>query len=91
MRGVVRDQPHARIHRLDCHQQHDCTQGIHRQHILHDGLTGLEIDRAMDVQTVPPAALFHRDRQLFRRPASNRPNRMGWMRGINKNHRLIGG
>ena len=40
---------------------------------------------------VPPAALFHRDRQLFRRPASNRPNRVGWMRGIHKNHRFIGG
>ena len=41
-------------------------------------LAGLKIHRAMDVQAVPPkAALFHRDRHLFRRPATDRTNRVG--------------
>ena len=92
--GIVQehvDQPHAWIHRLDRHQQHDGAQGIHRQHILHDGLTGLKVNRAMDVQTVPPAALFHRDRHLFRRPAADRPYSVGWMHRIDEDHRFIGG
>ena len=42
-------------------------------------LTGLQVDRTMNVEAVPPAALFHFDRHLFRRPAANRPHRVGWM------------
>ena len=45
----------------------------------------------MNVETVPPAALFHRDRHRFRRPATNRPYRMGWMHRIRKDHRFIAG
>ena len=92
--GIVQedvDPPHARIHRLDCCQQHDGAQGIHRQHIFHDGLAGLKIDRAMDIQAVPPAALFHRDWHLFWRPATDGTNRVGWMHRIRKDHRFIGG
>src|SRR3954451_7365926 len=61
--GIIKkdmNEPHARIHRLGRRQQRDRTDGIHRRHIVHDGLTGLEIDHAMDVQPVPPAALFNR-------------------------------
>ena len=36
----------------------------------------------MNIQTVPSAALFHRDHHLFRRPATDRANRVGWMHGI---------
>jgi hypothetical protein len=64
--GIVQedvDKPHARIHRLDRHQQQDRAQGIHRQHIFHDGLAGLKIDCTMDVEAVPSVAMFHRDRQ----------------------------
>ena len=45
----------------------------------------------MNIQTVPPAALFNRDGHLFRRPAANRTNRVGWMHRIRENHRFIGG
>ena len=53
---------------------------------------GLKIHRAMDVQAVPPAAQFHRDRHPFRRPATDaRTNRVGWMHRIHEDHRFIGG
>jgi hypothetical protein len=92
--GIVQkdvDQSHAWIHRLDRHRQHGRTQCVHHQHILHDGLAGLQIDRAVDVQLILSAALFHRDQHLFRCPAPDRLNCAGGMRGINKNHRFIGG
>ena len=45
----------------------------------------------MNVQTVPSAALFHRDRHFFWRPATDGPNRVGWMRTISEDYRFIGG
>ena len=88
----------ARIGRFDRHQQHDRTQGIHRQHILHDGLAGFKVDRKpalakarVDVQTSPSAALLHRGRNLSRRPSTDRPNRLGWMNRIGEDYRFVGG
>ena len=49
------DQPLARIHRLDRHQQHDGTRCIHHQHIQHARVAGLKIDRAVDVQSFSSA------------------------------------
>ena len=92
--GIIQknmDPSHARIHHLDRHQPPDCAEGIDRQHIFHDGLAGLQVDRAMDIEAVPPAALFHCDRQLFRRPATNRPHRVSGMHRVSEDHRLIGG
>ena len=69
-------------------------KATHRQGaaFLHDGLAVLEDqDRAMDIQAVPPAALFHRDRHLFRRPATDGTNRVGRMHRIREDHRFIGG
>jgi hypothetical protein len=50
---------------LDRDQQHDRTQGVDRQNIFHDGLTGFEVDGAMKIQTVPPTALFDSDGRSF--------------------------
>ncbi|MGC1863371.1 MAG: hypothetical protein WA733_20195, partial [Methylocystis sp.] len=46
------------------------------------GLSGFEIDGAVNVDALSPARLF--DRELFsaRRPAANRPRRMGRMQGV---------
>jgi hypothetical protein len=100
------DRPEARILRLDRHQQHDRTQGVDRQHIFHDGLTGLKVDGAMNIQTVPPTALFDSDGRLFRRPTANGPylcvslasakltetrDCMGRMHRIREDHDLVGG
>ena len=83
------DQALSRIHCLNRHQQHNRARGIHRQHIVHDGPSGVKVDRAMDIQTIPPAALFHRHRYVFPSPAPNRPHRVGWVRGIRKDNSLI--
>ena len=77
------------IHHPDRHQQQDRARGAHYQDILHDGLAGLEGNCTMDVQTVPAAALFHCDRLIFRRPASNRAHRVRGMHRIGEKHRFI--
>src|SRR5215468_3312007 len=69
------DQPLTRIHRLDRHQQHDRAEGIHRHHLQHPGVAGLQIDRAVDVQPIPPAGLRDRDRHRLRRPTAYRRSR----------------
>jgi hypothetical protein len=40
---------------------------------------------------VSPAGLYDRDRQIFRRPTTNRPRRMRRMHRISKQHSFIGG
>jgi hypothetical protein len=47
--GLGLYEPHAWIHRLDCRQQHDRAQSIHRQNILHDGLAGASFLTAWEV------------------------------------------
>jgi len=84
------DCPDAGILCLDRHQQHDRTQGVDRQHIFHDGLTGLKVDGAMNIQTMTSTALFDSDGRLFRRPAAHRPYSMGRMHRIREDHDLIG-
>ena len=66
--GIVHkqmDQPLARIHRLDRHQQHDRAHGIHRRRLDHAGFSGLEINRTVNVQTLPAAGLRHRKRRVW--------------------------
>lgn len=82
---------HAWVNRLGRHQQHDRAQGIHSLHIFHDGLTGFQVDGAVDVQPVPSAALFHRDRRILRSSATNRAHGVGRMRRIDEDHRFISG
>src|SRR5208337_3499801 len=91
--GIVQEDvelPLIRKHRLDRHQQHDRACGVRRQHVLHDGLAGLEVDRAVDVQSVPAAALLHRDGAVFWRPAANRPHRPGRMHRVREDEPLRG-
>ena len=82
-------QPLSRQHRLDCHEQHDGAGGIDRQNILDDGLAGLEVDRALDIQAVPATALFDSDNLLPRRPATDRAHAVAGVRGVSKNHGFI--
>ena len=83
------DQPQPRIHCLDCRPQHDRADGIHRRHLQHGGLAGLQVDRTVDVEALPVAALRHRDRNLLRRPAARRPHCVRRMHRIGEHHRLI--
>src|SRR5271165_669029 len=90
--GIVQEDvelPLIRKHRLDRHQQHDRACSVHRQHVLHDGLAGLEVDRAVDVQSVPAASLLHRDGDVFWRPAANRPHRAGRMHRVREDDSFI--
>ena len=92
--GVIQkdvNEPHAGIHGLDRRQQHDRAQGIHRQNIFHDGLTRFQVDGAVNVQAIPPTALFHRYGHVFRRPAANRTDRVGWMHRVREDRRLVSG
>ena len=41
--------------------------------VWHDGLAGFKIDRAVDIQTVPPTTLLYRKGHLFGRPAAKTP------------------
>ena len=58
--------------------------------VWHDGLAGFKIDRAVDIQTVPPTTLLYRKGHLFGRPAANRPDRVGGMHRVGEDHRFIG-
>ena len=92
--GIIQkdmDRPHARIQRFDRHQHHDGTQGIHRQDIFHNGPASLQVDGAMDIQTLPATALFNRDSHILRPPAANRSRRVGRVRRIHKKHDFIVG
>ena len=80
-------------HRLDRHQQHDRAHGVHRQHVAHGGLAGLEVDRAVNVQAVLTTALAPLPPALSSVPNS-RPGAPAWgrMHRITGNdHHFIGG
>src|SRR5271166_4340914 len=90
--GIVHkqmDQPLARIHRLDRPQQHDHADCIHRRRLDHTGLAGFEINRTVNVQTLPAAGLRHRKLRVFRRPAPHRPHGMRRMHRIAEQDRFI--
>ena len=59
-------------------------------HIEHACLPVLQVDGAMDVQPLPPAALPDRDRNILRRPAADRAHRMRRMHRVSKQDRLVG-
>ena len=85
--GIVHkdvQQPLGRKRCLDGHEQPDGADGIDGQNIFDDGLAGLEVDRAVDIQAVPATALFDRDNLLPRRPATDRANAVAGVRGIGK-------
>ena len=55
----------------------------------HPGLSGLQVDRAMDVDALTSARLFDRQVVLFGRPAADRPCRMGRMHRVREQHGLV--
>src|ERR1035441_7472884 len=55
------------------------------------GLTGLEIDRAMDVDALAPTRLLNREILLARRPATGGPRGMGRMHRVGEQHGLVVG
>ena len=59
---------------------------VYRQNF---GLTGLQIDGAMDVQVLPPGGLFHRNRDARRRPAADRLGAVNRVHGIAEHDHLV--
>ena len=92
-RGVEKnmDQRRQWIERLDRFQQLDRQESAGGLGLDHPGLSGFEIDGAVNVYALPPAGLF--DRKLFsaRRPAACGSRRMGRMHGAGEHHRLVTG
>ena len=75
--GIVEkqvDQPLARIHRLDRRQQHDRADRVDGDRLQHVRLTGLQVHRAVNVQTLPAAGPLHCDLGVFRSPTTHWPN-----------------
>ena len=58
--------------------------------LQHAGVAGLQVNRAVNVQALPPAGLRYRDRGVFWRPATHWPYRMRWMYRVGEQHRFIG-
>src|ERR1700739_3092339 len=85
--GVVEkdvDQHHQRIERFERFEQRDRRGSIDGLHVDHPGLSGFEVDRAMNIDAVAPAGLFDREVILFGRPAADRSRRMGrWTASAN--------
>ena len=82
------DERQHRIERLDRVQQPDRRGGVDGQGLDHPGLSGLQVDRAVNVDALTPARL-DRELLLARRPAADRPRRMGRMHGVRKQHGLV--
>ena len=55
----------------------------------HPGLTGLQIDRAVNVDALTPARLLDREFLLARRPAAGGPRGMGWMYRVREQHDFV--
>src|ERR1035438_10591725 len=64
------DEDQHRIERLDRFQKPDRRGGVDGFDLDHSGLTGLEIDRAVDVDALAPTRLLDREILLARRPAT---------------------
>ena len=78
-----------RIKKLYRRQKRHRALGIHRQRFEHARLARFKIDRAVNVQTIPPTGLFHRDGNAFRRPAAHGPYGMRRMHRICEHHRFV--
>ena len=83
------DERQHRIERLDRLQQPDRRGGVDGQGLDHPGLPGLEVDRAVNIDALTPARLLDRELLLARRPAADRPRRMGRMHGVREQHGLV--
>src|SRR5665648_705792 len=83
------DEDQHRIERLDRFQKPDRRGGVDGFDLDHSGLTGLEIDRAMDVDALTPARLLDREFLLARRPAAGGPRGMGWMYRVREQHGFV--
>ena len=55
----------------------------------HPCLSGLEVDRAVNIDPLAPARLFDSDLLLFWCPAAGWPRRMGRMYGVRERHGLV--
>src|ERR1035441_8176519 len=74
------DEDQHRIERLDRFQKPDRRGGVDGFDLDHSGLTGLEIDRAMDVDALAPTRLLNREILLARRPATGGRGRAAGVR-----------
>ena len=84
------DQREQRIERFDRLQQLDRRNCVDGFDFDHPGLSGLEIDGAVNVDALTPARLLNRELVLFGRPAADRPRRMGRMHRVGEQHGLVG-
>ena len=80
------DEREQRIERFDRLQQLDRRNCVDGFDFDHPGLSGLEIDGAVNVDALTPARLLNRELVLFGRPAADRPRRMGRMHRVGEQH-----
>src|SRR5450756_454711 len=83
------DERQHRIERLDRLEQPDRRCGVDGQGLDHPGLTGLQIDRAVNVDALTPARLLDRELLLAGRPAAGGPRGMGWMYRVREQHGFV--
>src|SRR6202158_4758055 len=83
------DEHQQRIERLDRFQEPDRRDSVDGYDLDHPGLSGREVDRAVNIDPIPPARLFDRELLLFWWPAAGRPRRMGWMHPLRAQHGLV--
>ena len=83
------DERQHRIERLDRLQQPDRRGGVDGQGLDHPGLPGLQVDRAVNVDALSPLVCSIASFSLARRPAADRPRRMGRMQGVREQHGLV--
>src|SRR5476649_2876315 len=89
---VVQENMDERQHRIECLdrlQEPDGRGGVDGQDLDHPGLTGLQIDRAVNVDALTPARLLDREFLLARRPAAGRSRGMGWMYRVREQHGFV--
>jgi hypothetical protein len=63
--------------------------GVNGQGLYHLGLAYLQIDCAVNVDSLTPARLLDRELLLARRPAAGGPRGMGWMHRVRKHHGFV--
>src|SRR5665811_630616 len=73
------DEHQQRIERLDRFQEPDRRDGVDGYDLDHPGLSGREVDRAVNIDPLAPARLLDRELLLARRPAAGGPRSMSWM------------
>src|SRR5580658_7723588 len=83
------DEHQQRIERLDRFQEPDRRDGVDGYDLDHPGLSGREVDRAVNIDPIATARLFDRELLLFWCPAAGRPRRMGRMHRVREQHGLV--